>query len=267
MINVLDKLLGRTDPSADLPLANRIETNPPQSVRDVIALMNEIDAALPDSDGLKWFNKLYNMVTQAVAHEVEAGRFANGANVGKLDVLFARRYFNAFVLNAKGGESPRAWRPLLQYRQRPGVSHLQFALAGMNAHINHDLALAVVDTCRQENIVPEHGTPFHNDFLIVNDILQETEQTSTPMLLTGLLGTLERGMGTVDNALAMWSVRNARDSAWTNAEVLWSLRNNPTLFNKFAETLDGMTGFAGRGLLIPGALETMERTNVSSYEQ
>lgn len=262
MLNVLDKLLGRTDPSADLPLATKIETNPPHSIHDVIALMNEIDAALPDSDGLKWFNKLYNMVTQAVSHAIDAGRFANGANVGKLDVLFAGRYFNAFVLNAKGAECPRSWRPLLQYRQRPGVSRLQFALAGMNAHINHDLALAVVDTCRQENIAPERGTPFSDDFLIVNDILEETEQTSTPLLLTGMLGTLERGMGTVDNTLAMWSVRHARDSAWTNAEVLWSLRNNETLFTKFASTLDGMAGFAGRGLLVPGALEKMEHMKV-----
>jgi Family of unknown function (DUF5995) len=262
MIKVLDKLLGRTDPTADLPLANHIETNPPQSIQEVIALMNKIDETLPDSDGLKWFNKLYNLVTQAVAHEVDTGRFTDGANVGKLDVLFARRYFNAFVVNAHGGNTPRSWRPLLQYRRRPGVSRLQFALAGMNAHINNDLALAVVDTCRQENITPERGKPFANDFLVVNDILEETERTSTPMLLTGVLGTLERSMGTVDNALAMWSIRHARHSAWTNAEVLWSLRNNETLFNNFAATIDGMTGFAGRGLLVPGALETLERSQV-----
>lgn len=258
MFNVLDKIVGRSDSSADLPLANQIETNPPHSIHDVIRQMNEIDAALPESDGLKWFNRLYNMVTQAVAHAIDAGRFTNGAHVAKLDVLFANRYFNAFVLNAKGGACPRAWRPLLQYRQRAGVSRLQYALAGMNAHINHDLALAVVDTCRAENLVPEHGTPFHNDFLIVNDILEETEKASTPILLTGVLGTLERTMGQVDNMMALWSVRRARDSAWTNAEVLWSLRNNNTLFNKFAETIDGMAGFAGRGLLLPGAIETME---------
>ena len=262
MRNVLDKLLGTTNPAADVPLANRIETNSPQSIADVIANMKAIDAALSDSDGLKWFNKLYMMVTQAVADAVSAGRFTNGANVEKLDVLFSRRYFNAFILNAKGAAAPRAWRPVLQYRQRPGVSRLQYALAGMNAHINHDLALSVVDTCREENIAPEKGSPFANDFLLVNDILEETEQASTPILLTGLLGSLERSMGTVDNHLAMWSVRNARDSAWTNAEVLWSLRNNQTLFDKFASAIDGMAGFAGRGLLIPGALESMEHAKV-----
>jgi len=262
MLNVLDKLLGHTNPAADIPLANRIETNPLRSIDSVIANMQAIDSTLPDSDGLKWFNKLYMLVTQAVADAVKAGRFANGANVEKLDILFSQRYFNAFILNAKGRAAPKAWRPVLQYRQRPGVSRLQYALAGMNAHINHDLALSVVDTCRQENIAPEKGTAFANDFLIVNDILEETEKASTPILLTGILGSLERGMGTVDNVMAMWSVRHARDSAWTNAEVLWSLRNNQTLFDKFAATIDGMAGFAGRGLLIPGALEKMEHAKL-----
>lgn len=262
MRNVLDKILGQSNPAADVPLANRIETNPPRSIGDVIANMQAIDSALPDADGLKWFNKLYMMVTRAVADAVHAGRFANGAHVEKLDVFFSQRYFNAFILNAKGGNCPKAWRPLLQYRQRPGVSRLQYALAGMNAHINHDLSLSVVDTCRAENIVPEKGHAFANDYLIVNDILAETEKASTPILLTGLLATLERGMGTADNVMAMWSVRHARESAWTNAEVLWSLRNNPTLFDKFAATIDGMAGFAGRGLLIPGALEKMEHAKL-----
>lgn len=262
MRNVLDKILGHSNPSADIPLANRIETNPLRSINDVITNMQAIDATLPDSDGLKWFNRLYMMVTQAVADAVDAGRFANGAHVAQLDIFFSQRYFNAFILNAKGGNCPRAWRPLLQYRQRPGVSRLQYALAGMNAHINHDLSLSVVDTCRFVNIAPQKGQAFANDFLVVNDILAETEKASTPILLTGLLGSLERGMGNTDNIMAMWSVRHARESAWTNAEVLWSLRGNQTLFDKFAETIDGMAGFAGRGLLIPGALEKMEHAQL-----
>ncbi len=259
MKNVLDKLMGRSDPSADLPLVTQIETNRPQSINDVIALMNEIDAALPDSDGLKWFNRLYNLVTQSVAQEIQGGRFADGRFIDKLDVLFAKRYFDALVANAKGQGAPRAWRPLLKYRQRPGVSRLQFALAGMNAHINHDLAFAVVDTCKALNIEPERGSAIHNDYNTINDVLEEAQKLAIPVLVTGTLGAIERGLGTADNVLAMWSIRNARDSAWTNAEVLWSLRSNGALFNSFAATLDSMTGFAGRGLLVPGGLERLER--------
>ena len=43
----------------------------------------------------------------------------------------------------------RAWQPLFALRAQPGTVSLQYALAGMNAHINFDLGLALVRTCRQ----------------------------------------------------------------------------------------------------------------------
>ena len=47
----------------------------------------------------------------------------------------------------------------------------------------------------------------------------------------------------------MWKVRAARDAAWTNAQVLWTLRTNPALRRDYFEKLDRFTGFASRGLL------------------
>jgi hypothetical protein len=50
------------------------------------------------------------------------------------------------------------------------------------------------------------------------------------------------------------AVRGAvRDAAWTNAEVLWALRQMPALRDAFFARLDGLTGFAGRGLLLAPA--------------
>ncbi len=42
---------------------------------------------------------------------------------------------------------PLAWRPLVEQRAAAGIEPIQFALAGMNAHINHHLPLATVNTC------------------------------------------------------------------------------------------------------------------------
>jgi hypothetical protein len=39
---------------------------PPTTIADVLELMQRIDNLLPASDGLKWFNLLYMMVTQKV---------------------------------------------------------------------------------------------------------------------------------------------------------------------------------------------------------
>ncbi len=38
----------------------------PATIADVIAVMKSIDALLPGNDGLKWFNRLYLMVTDQV---------------------------------------------------------------------------------------------------------------------------------------------------------------------------------------------------------
>ena len=43
----------------------------------------------------------------------------------------------------------------------------------------------------------------------------------------------------------------ARDTAWTNAEVLWALKPTPRLQHDYFDRLDRFTGFAARGLLTP----------------
>ena len=58
-------------------------------------------------------------------------------------------------------------------------------------------------------------------------------------------------MHRLDDAIAMWDIRRARDAAWTNAEALWALRETPPLYRRYLVALDESTGLAGRGLLTP----------------
>ena len=51
---------------ADQPLYNLVNAPPAVTIADVIACMQAIDALLPANDGLKWFNRLYLMVTEQV---------------------------------------------------------------------------------------------------------------------------------------------------------------------------------------------------------
>mgnify|MGYP006146113427 CR=1 FL=1 len=43
----------------------------------------------------------------------------------------------------------------------------------MNAHISHDLAFAVVDTCREGGLAPIEDSPQHLDFTRTNEVLAE----------------------------------------------------------------------------------------------
>ena len=68
--------------------------------------------------------------------------------MAELDVRFAELWLTAHDAAAAGSKVPSAWAPLFEERSTPGILDIQYALAGMNAHIEHDLPLAVVATCR-----------------------------------------------------------------------------------------------------------------------
>src|SRR5579863_3026265 len=111
----------------------------PQSISDVLQLMQTIDNTCVDEDGLKWFNWLYLEVTQAVETRVAAGGFNDPAWLADLDVQFARLYFGALASALRDQSSPGCWQALFERRNQTAVARIQFALAGINAHINHDL--------------------------------------------------------------------------------------------------------------------------------
>ncbi len=221
-------------------------------VEDVLVVMRDLDALLPDDDGLKWFNLLYRMVTESIHAQLPTGGWADARWLTQLDVIFAQHYFDALLAWHRDPRSaPRAWRALFAARYRPSIRRVQFALAGMNAHINHDLPLAVVETCVAMAIEPERGSLQFQDFERVNHILEEVEPRALEHLATGILGLVAEELGVLRNVLSMWSVRHARDTAWTNGSVLWDIRDAPRLRNRIVLALDRMTGFAGRGLLLP----------------
>jgi hypothetical protein len=221
------------------------------TVADVIACMRAVDGVLPPDDGLKWFNILYLMVTEEIERDLVAHRWADEEWLHRLDVEFARLYFDAIIQWLQDPATcPRAWTPLFERRFHPGIARVQFGMAGMNAHINRDLALAVVRTCEACGHVPRRGTAQHADYDRVNKILEEVEIRAMKRMATGLLGQLATQLGRVADVLAMWNVRTARDAAWLNSEVLWTLRPMPEVGAHYLGVLDRMTGYAGRGLLV-----------------
>jgi Family of unknown function (DUF5995) len=220
-------------------------------IDEVVARMESIVEALPPHDGVAAFTRLYLAVTQAVRAGAKGNSFEDPADVRWLDVMFANLYFDAVDASSGGGHVPRAWAPLFEARTHKGILPLQFALAGMNAHINRDLPVALVETCAQGHIELKDGSAQHRDFLKVNGLLARTEEQAKRGLLEGFDAVLDVALGNLDDVLAMWDVERARDAAWVNAQTLWALRGAASLRNAFLDSLDRMVGFAGRGLLRP----------------
>lgn len=228
---------------------------PSASIDEVVAVMTAIELALPKSDGLWWFNHLYLRVTLEVREAMSASTptaFGDPAFLGRLDVVFANLYFDALAAgDGTPDAAPPAWRPLLSSRRAAHVHPLQFALAGMNAHINRDLPWGIVTVFDQMGGAPRPDDTRHDDFERVNGILETVEARIKEEFATGVIATVDALTAPVDDQLAIFSVRAARDTAWTNAEVLWALKPTPALQQDYFDRLDRFTGFAARGLLAP----------------
>jgi Family of unknown function (DUF5995) len=225
------------------------------SVPDVIDRLRAIESASPASNGIACFARLYREVTDGVNAELEHHTVAGARFIAQLDVCFAGLFFSALdAYHREPGSEPPAWRPLFAGQSVRGVAPLQFALAGMNAHINRDLPVALVTTCRELELDLSESTPEHADFVRVNALLARVEQKIKRSYVTGWLGVVDRlvhRVNRIDDVVAMWDVARARDAAWTNGQALWALHGDSALESEFLETLDRMVGLASRGLLIP----------------
>ena len=232
-------------------LSPLLARTPVSAIGDVVACMTAIDEALPAGDGISCFNKLYLAVTQKVLAAVGTTTFDDPAFLAMLDVEFANLYFSALRrFDAAGTDVPHAWAPLFAARADRAIAPIQFALAGMNAHINRDLPLALVTTFAARGLAPSGGCPQHQDFQRVNALLAATEREVKEGYLDQLTRKLDRAFFGVDDVVAMWSVARARDAAWTNGDVMWHLRGVGPLEQDYLATLDRTVGFASRGLLV-----------------
>ncbi|MFJ7149796.1 DUF5995 family protein [Streptomyces sp. NPDC100445] len=215
-------------------------------VDTVARRMRALGAVLPERDGVGVFNRVYLAVTEEVGRHLRTGEFTDPRAAATLDVRFAERYLAAVDAAAAGHRPPACWRPLFQLRHHPGVRPLQFALAGINAHIGHDLALAVVDTCRALDCRP---VDLEDDFDRVGDLLASLEERVREELMPG--PDLLQIADPLTHLLGSWSLERARDATWTAARALWALRDCGEVAEEFADRLDAAVGFAGRMLLTP----------------
>ena len=219
------------------------------SVTGAITQMEAIEAATPPGDGLACFNRMYLGVTQAVNRELGQRFFADPAFMTTLDVAFANLYFAAAGAAGNPAAVPLAWRPLIEQRAVAGIEPVQFALAGMNAHINHDLPLAVVSTCTQLATSPAAGAHLA-DYQKVDQLLDAAEQSVRQSFESAPELAVDHHLQAVSNLIASWTINSARDLAWRNSLLLWELRDIPAARELFIDSLAAGTATASRMLLV-----------------
>lgn len=204
------------------------------STGQVIARLHAIDHQLPHNDGVRWFNALYLQVTKRVHDLLQHGGFEDAVFMQRLDAIFADLYFDAL----DRGTRP-AWRPLLDARGDTQIEPGRFMLAGVNAHVNYDLPIALVEACRELGGELAEETPRHRDFQRIDGILSDVERDMHHQLHTDA----------VKEVLALWGVIRARDRAWRAAITLAELHGDPDRHDRYLRQLASMVADWGDLLL------------------
>ena len=200
---------------------------------------------------LGFFAALYRTVTIEVQRGIAEGRFEDPGRMERLDVIFARRYLDAFDSYREGRPVPRSWRLAFDASTRWRPVILQHLLLGMNAHINFDLGIAAA------TVAPGASLPaLQRDFNEINVILAglmagvESEISA----VSPWIDLVATAAGNVDGVLAGFNLDLARNVAWRVAEKLAPL--DAADQQREIGAVDLAAALFGRALLSPPLLTT-----------
>ncbi|WP_156721451.1 DUF5995 family protein [Streptomyces apocyni] len=220
-------------------MAQTLQHPGPADVNTLVARMRALESSWPRTDGVAVFHRAYLSATEEPSRHVPEPPTT-------LDVHRTERYLAAVDTASTARRPPACWRPLFQHRRHPGVRPMQFALSGINAHVGHDLALAIVDACRTLDCQP---TDLEGEFDRVGDQLTALEERIREDLMPG--PDLLEVADPLTHLVSAWNLERAREAAWSAARVLWGLRDLPELAEEFRGRMDDGIGLVGRCLLTP----------------
>lgn len=207
----------------------------------------------PPDNRVAAFNSLYFTITDRVAQALRGADVRDKAFLELLDVEFAKRYLHALRLWGEDDPAtPDAWEVLFRRAQDHKLTKLTAAMLGVNAHINHDLALALVATWQQ--LGPPEGDDIHSDYLLINKIFYEEipglrRRYSTPLQLR-----IDALVGTLDDWSQRVLVSVTRAHAWEQAQRLWALRDDEDDLNRALLVMDRASAYVGELLLVTDGL-------------
>lgn len=195
-----------------------------------------------------YFAALYYKMTLAVRDAVLRGEFENGSRMEQMDVVFAKRYFEAFDLWQAGGTPTNSWQIAFESVKNDQLAVMQHLLLGMNAHINLDLAIAAASVRQRDAIF---GMRY--DFMKINQIIQSlTDQTQAQLAKIWMpFSWLDQWFRTEDEGWVGFSIGVARGASWKAAQLLAFASDRATEQTIVAE-LDKNVGLFGQKVQKPG---------------
>jgi Family of unknown function (DUF5995) len=196
---------------------------------------------------LGYFAALYFNMTDAIRRGIADGVFENGSRMERLDILFAKRYLDAYDAWKTGAPVTESWRVAFEAARNPDLAVLQHLILGINAHINLDLGIAAAQTRPGEAIIG-----LKKDFEKVNDIIAGLTDRVQDRLAEIFLPfrLLDRLLKTEDEGWIDFSIVVARRSAWQAAQHLAFIKDK-TEESRYIEALDKQVAVFGKSIARP----------------
>jgi hypothetical protein len=168
------------------------------------------------------FAAVYILQIQALADDLkQPGRYVDTAWMTKMTLDFLQRYLDAFDAYDRGdlANVPKPWQSAFGRAKAGRAPVIADLLLAMNAHINHDLPIALASV----GAGPQHL----RDFQQFNNVLVANVPMVQNLLYTRFLrkeGSIESvasaALGPVDEWLTGALIVNWRALAWKNAQAL-----------------------------------------------
>ncbi len=194
------------------------------TIQGVLERMAELEAVLYPEDGTSAFLRVYAEVTREVEGACDRSVFANPAFIRELVVRFAQFFFDALRTYHEGAIPPAdVWCALFHRRFVEGIAPVQYALAGVNAHICYDLPQAIRHACIAVNRIPRRDMREYEDYLLINELLDQVEIRALHALAGPRLRALVESASPWSERLLMDWIRAARAQAWEDARRYWFL--------------------------------------------
>jgi phage gp36-like protein len=196
-------------------LDNRFE-----SIPDIVTGLTALEAHLYQSkDRRAVFTSAYLTMTREIASRVEDRQFNEADWVNTYTVAFGNLFRAAFLASETGSaDVPAPWQIAFETAASARGLIIQDLLLGMNAHINHDLALALFEASIEVNREARRA-----DHFAVNEAIRhavDAVQASVADRYGRVFAIVDSVLHRLDEDVSVFSIEKARLNAWTSALAL-----------------------------------------------
>ena len=224
---------------------------PGSNITDINGVLLELDKIIVqcEKEGSRqgYFAVLYRQMTDAIRNGISGNLFEDASRMEKLDVIFAKRYIDAWHCYRNESPCSLSWQAAFDACKRDNLTVVQHLLLGINTHINLDLSIAAAETAPGQDIFKMRA-----DYDRINDIIANVANNLQVRLgkIWWPMKLVTRISNNRHKAVINFSILKARQTAWASAAAM-ALTEGPAEKN-YVGGLDNAVVAVANGIIYPG---------------